>query len=454
MGSLGAATRSWPFGASRLLGGSFHVSCSRTSHAHRVTAEALLVHSQARPLIWLLWGGGSTEQLGHRPHGLQALKHPPWPYRRLLTLSRVGAGSSLQGADEAAEGFPLGHRGEGGAAGTREKAGSNRRVHPKTLLEDTVHLPPNLVPVGSASPAQSPSASSLHPLRTSCPLPPTPHCRRRQHLLHGLEQGLPVVLERHDELELSAPRLHGCREAKTQGHPLPDPLLPTQTSRPGPWVWPRAPTLPGELGFLTRMPARPPPHSEVGAESLPRPTQDKGPGFWNGWVHTPASRASRPRYTPHTWTPGHTHSHTDTATHTVTLRATHAQSYTHTGGELADQPCHRTGRPRPPKTGWSQGRSEAVSPPGSMLHWVGPRKPQAPRGFGLWWRGPRPEEPAEAALGGAEAAPQNRGWSGRPGAGEERAGTFQHLVGSGGHWSQGRRGWEQVGAVPSVWGAD
>lgn len=33
-------------------------------------------------------------------------------------------------------------------------------------------------------------------------------------------------------------------------------------------------------------------------------------------------------------------------------------------------------------------------------------------------------------------------------------GTSRHLVGSGGHWSRGQEGWEQVGAVPSVWGAD
>lgn len=33
---------------------------------------------------------------------------------------------------------------------------------------------------------------------------------RRGHLLHGLEESLPVVLEGHDELELSSSRLHRC----------------------------------------------------------------------------------------------------------------------------------------------------------------------------------------------------------------------------------------------------
>lgn len=39
------------------------------------------------------------------------------------------------------------------------------------------------------------------------------HCRRFRednYLLHGLEQGLSVVLESHDELQLGATRFHGC----------------------------------------------------------------------------------------------------------------------------------------------------------------------------------------------------------------------------------------------------
>lgn len=34
---------------------------------------------------------------------------------------------------------------------------------------------------------------------------------RRGHLLHGLEESLAVVLEGHDELQLSSSRLHRCR---------------------------------------------------------------------------------------------------------------------------------------------------------------------------------------------------------------------------------------------------
>lgn len=45
-----------------------------------------------------------------------------------------------------------------------------------------------------------------------------PHPQPARHSLHGLEQRLPVVLERHDELELRAPRLHGCGEAERQRH--------------------------------------------------------------------------------------------------------------------------------------------------------------------------------------------------------------------------------------------
>lgn len=67
---------------------------------------------------------------------------------------------------------------------------------------------------GSGEPARGP-----RPGTAPGPAALSPPAR---HLLHGLEQRLPIILERHDELELSAPRLHGCRGGKeTQGHPPP-----------------------------------------------------------------------------------------------------------------------------------------------------------------------------------------------------------------------------------------
>ena len=33
----------------------------------------------------------------------------------------------------------------------------------------------------------------------------------KEDLLHGFEQGLSVVLEGHNQLQLGAPGLHGCR---------------------------------------------------------------------------------------------------------------------------------------------------------------------------------------------------------------------------------------------------
>lgn len=58
------------------------------------------------------------------------------------------------------------------------------------------------------SPRHSPGGNTVFPGSNTPPsLMPDPG-----HLLHGLEQRLPVILERHDELELRAPRLHGCRK--------------------------------------------------------------------------------------------------------------------------------------------------------------------------------------------------------------------------------------------------
>lgn len=91
-------------------------------------------------------------------------------------------------------------------------------------------------------------------------VPCTSQPSQRPHLLHGLEQRLPVVLERHDELQLRAPRLHGCGGEGT-GHrsPLPTPLqaarLPPHLPPPPTWApgHGQGPLLPGSLGFPTRM---------------------------------------------------------------------------------------------------------------------------------------------------------------------------------------------------------
>jgi hypothetical protein len=64
-----------------------------------------------------------------------------------------------------------------------------------------------------------------------CCAPPRPH--PASHLLHGFEQCLPIVLERHDELQLCAPRLHGCRKREREtGHLWPQ--APPQGAGPAP----------------------------------------------------------------------------------------------------------------------------------------------------------------------------------------------------------------------------
>lgn len=66
----------------------------------------------------------------------------------------------------------------------------------------------------------SPTVSPKHPGRRHGPPGRSP-AHRPRHLLHGFEQRLPVILEGHDELQLRAPRLHGCRkEGEKQGHSL------------------------------------------------------------------------------------------------------------------------------------------------------------------------------------------------------------------------------------------
>lgn len=94
----------------------------------------------------------------------------------------------------------------GGAEGTGPRCGSLALMGRKPRA--VTHSSPQ-TPLGGNTVFSTRNAGSLHP---------APRPKQPQHLLHGLEQRLPVILERHDELELRAPRLHGCKgEGKKHG---------------------------------------------------------------------------------------------------------------------------------------------------------------------------------------------------------------------------------------------
>lgn len=106
---------------------------------------------------------------------------------------------------------------------------------PQNTTGEALPFPPETVAAAAPALARTPFRARL------CTSHPRPSQHR--HLLHGFEQRLPVILERHDELQLSAPRLHGCG-GKDTGSPADPPSADSEATSAlaptpdlGPWTW-------------------------------------------------------------------------------------------------------------------------------------------------------------------------------------------------------------------------